>query len=517
MERRGIELVWPGKDAGGALEPPSPERLVVRERHGEPSSENVLVHGDNLAAMRCLLPTWEGKVDLVAIDPPFATNLHYYAETRIGGARHERHAYADRGGASMADYLDAMLPRLRLVHRLLAPEGKLFLHCDWRANALLRLLLDEIFGPEAFRNEIVWRRAPNLGRQAASRQLGRVVDSIFVYSKTPGSAFRGEAPRKASPVPLDRSGKPKGARWDESAQAYFTTAPRGDYTDASVAELRRQNRIHDSSAGKVYVKYFLTRDAAGRWVKEQPVDTLWDDHEVRPLRHRPKREEMGYDTQKPEGLLERIVRWATRPGDVVMDVYAGSGTTLAVAERLGRRWLGCDVGAASVAIVRRRLLTLAQPASFRLATVEMLPGGAPSMRRPDGARDATSTEPRGEAPASDARRPKLAATVAVEETEGGMRLVLGGVTWADAPTEDAPRRDWGARIDAWLVDFAPAGEFAPSFVGLRGEDGTVPLATSVTPRAACGRVARVVVHTDDGGTVALEVPIQGPSRTPFLR
>lgn len=489
MSHRGIELVWPGKSAPQDLTPTKAETIVAVERHGSVASPNVLVHGDNLEAMRAWLSTLEGKVDLIAIDPPFATNLRYYAQTDVGDERLERDAYVDRGGSGMPEYLSAMHPRLELVRRLLAPEGMLFLHCDWRANSMLRILLDEIFGPACFRNEIVWRRAPNLGRQAASKQLGRVVDSIFVYSKTEGARFRGVPPRRSTAVELDRRGKPKGARWDEAAQSYFTTAPRGDYTDKSIAELRLQNRVYDSSTGTIYIKYFLQKDPTGRWVKDQPVDTLWDDYEVRPLRHRPKGEEMGYDTQKPEGLLERIIGWATRPGDLVMDVYAGSGTTLAVAEKMGRRWLGCDVGSASIGVVRRRLLSLDPPASFRIATLSQ---GAASPS--DGA-DEGDAAPR--------------ATVAVHRDSAGARLELTGLAVEPKSLRGGKQPlDWIRAVDSWMVDFSPGGVFAPTFVAHRGRDGAVPTMTPLVDASSLGGRAEVVVHTVYGDVARLSVSLE---------
>ena len=330
--------------------------------HGADGTANLLVCGDNLVAMSALREQLAGQIDLVYIDPPFFTGLSYYSQTGVGAGKGKvtRRAYRDNRARGMAGYLDVLHVRLWALRELLSDEGKLFVHCDWRANSMLRIVLDELFGPDCLRNEIVWRRAPNLGRQAASKQLGRTVDTIFVYSKTPGSTFAGSVPKRRTAAPLDSKGKPKSARWDEQAQAYFTTAPRGDYTDKSIAALRQQNRVYDSPTGTVYIKYFLTKGADGRWYKEQPVDTLWDDYEVRPLRHRPKREEQGYDTQKPEGLLERIIGWATQPGDCVLDVYGGSGTTAAVAEAMGRRWVACDIGATAVSIHRRRLLDLAE-------------------------------------------------------------------------------------------------------------------------------------------------------------
>jgi len=316
MTASGIELTWPGKGepqdlAASWTDLEHIERLAGDAESPSESSaatdkwRNMLIRGDNLLAAGALAERLSGKIDLIYIDPPFATGLNYYSHVASGakGELVERRAYRDSHVRGMAGYLDKSYARLRLLRRLLAPEGKLFLHCDWRANSMLRLLLDELFGPDCFRNEIIWRRAPNLGRQAASKQLGRVIDTILVYSKTPGAKFDGAAPKRSKEVALNRKGAPKNARWDEERKLYFTTAPRGDYTDASIAKLREQGRVYDTATGKVYIKYFLQKDEGGRWVKEQPVDTLWDDFAVRPLRHRPKSEDMGYDTQKPECLI----------------------------------------------------------------------------------------------------------------------------------------------------------------------------------------------------------------------
>jgi len=380
-----IELTWPNK--GPLVEPrlAASGDLRIIERMGARGNgqRNLLVHGDNLLAMHALCDDLEGQIDLIYIDPPYATGMSYYTLTKVGGEAVERRAYRDQPVGGMVGYLEHMRHRLTMMRRLLSDQGKLFLHCDWRANSALRILLDEIFGSSCFRNEIVWRRAPNLGRQAASNQLGRVFDSIYVYSKEPGTKFAGPVPRRRALVALDGKGKPKGARWDDERECYFTTAPRGDYTDASIAKLRKAGRVYDSSTGKIYIKYFLTKGDDGRWYKEQPVDAIWDDFDVRPLRHRPKREDMGYDTQKPEGLLERIIGWATKPGDLVADFYAGSGTTAAVADAMGRRWLSTDIGQASICVTRRRLLER-DAASFDIASVERVEWQLWEDAQPDG-------------------------------------------------------------------------------------------------------------------------------------
>lgn len=321
---------------------------------------NLLIRGDNRLALGALAAQFRGEIDLIYIDPPYDCGVDYRVDVRIGDSNASVHAYRDAWGDGHESYEHMMAERLMLMRDLLCPEGCIFVHCDWRASAVLRLILDDIFGRGCFRNEIVWRRAPNLGRQAASSQLGRVVDSIFVYSAREGTPFRGQTPTRRTPVELDGSGKPRGSKWDEVAQLFFTTAPRGDYTDDSIARLRAEGRVWESPSGKIYIKYFLRRGDDGRWYKDQPVDTLWDDADVRPLRHCSKDElGIGYATQKPEGLLGRIISWACPPGGLVADFFCGSGTTGVVAQRLGRRWLLADLGRQAIHTTRKRLATCA--------------------------------------------------------------------------------------------------------------------------------------------------------------
>lgn len=468
------ELVWQGKYRDGRRVEPSrePSALVVRERHGAPDGEpNLLLAGDRCAAMASLLPTHAGRVHAVYIDPPFDTGGSFHATRRLDdGATLRRAAYRDAWGAGLDAYLAFMSDTLSLIRDLLADDGALFVHCDWRANGYLRVLLDERFGADCFRNEIAWRRAPNLGRQAASRQLGRTLDTIFVYTRQPGTLLRGEAPRRSDAVAADAKGKLPGAKWDEARGAWFTTAPRGDYTDASIARLREEGRVHDSPSGRVSIKYFLRQGGDGRWYKDQPIDTLWDDFEVRPLRHCPKREDMGYDTQKPEGLLARLLRWATRPGDRVLDCFSGSGTTAAVAERLGRRWVAVDVGEAAVATTRRRLVGLPATAPWALADV--------GSRR--------------------AERRQVEASLRVDEGSATVELTRFA---ANDPALPAVGH-WTSWVDYWLIDLDHDGEVFRAHVTVgRGVDGVLP--TTVTLPAP-GRVAvRAVDVLGEEATVRL--------------
>jgi hypothetical protein len=364
-----LELVWDGKPVPAASSALDDQGCTAEfraiERLFQPTPDrdvacwtNRLFHGDNRDVMRFMRPEFAEGIDLIYIDPPFDIGLDFGVRVRLASGREiETPAYSDRWTPGAGSHAHMMWERLHLMRELLKPSGCIFLHCDWRSSAVMRLLLDEVFGPACFRNEIVWRRAPNLGRQAASNQLGRVAESILVYSARPGTPFLGTAPVKSQAVPLDANGRPRGTQWDDLRQCFFTTAPRGDYTDQSVARLRGEGRIHDTPSGKVYVKYFLRKGDDGRWYKDQPVDTIWDDPDVRPLRHCGREElAVGYATQKPEGLLRRIISWASPPGGLVADFFCGSGTTGVAAQGLGRRWIMVDASPVAIRIARGRLI-----------------------------------------------------------------------------------------------------------------------------------------------------------------
>ena len=315
-------------------------RLVRRST--APEGVGRLVEGDNLAALKALAGEGlEGKVDLAYLDPPYMSGVDYAREDADGG---RTHAYGDRW-AERDHYLDMMWPRLRLLHRLLSPRGTLWVQTDHRATHLMQILLDELFGETRLRNAIVWRRAPPLGRQVQSNQFPRNVDTLLCYAKGDSARFH----KLSVDVPIEK-GK---ARWDDERKAWFTLAPRGDYTDASVARLESEGRIHRTSSGKVYVKYFLHVAADGTVMKPRAVDSMWDD--VAPLRHVSLTERTGYPTQKPEKLLERVVAATSDPGDLVLDPFCGSGTTALVAARLGRRFVTIDASPIAIETTKKRL------------------------------------------------------------------------------------------------------------------------------------------------------------------
>jgi hypothetical protein len=286
----------------------------------------------------------------VYLDPPYRSGVDYRHEERLdgraGGRVAHAAAYRDRWSDGVASYLDMLMPRLAAMRALLKPSGSMWIHVDWRASYLVRALCDEIFGPDRFLNEIVWRRAPNLGRQARSGQFGRTLDTIIVYGAGPKARL--VPPDRLVPVPA------RAAKRDSETGRYFTLAPRGDYTDASVARLETENRIYRTSTGTVAIKYFLERDDDGKLCKRQPVDALWSD--IAPLRHAASHERTGYPTQKPRRLLERVIAAGSPPGGLVVDLFAGSGTTGAAAARLGRRFVLGDDSAVAIVTMRSRLL-----------------------------------------------------------------------------------------------------------------------------------------------------------------
>jgi site-specific DNA-methyltransferase (adenine-specific)/adenine-specific DNA-methyltransferase len=257
-----------------------------------------------------------GGLRLVYLDPPFATGGSFAMEVPIGG--HDGGArrtvrvptYGDAWGRGLDGYLAAMAPLLRGIHGLLADDGSLYVHCDHRANAALRLLLDEIFGPGRLVNELIWTYG--LGNAGGPRAFARKHDTILFYAKTDRYRFN----------------RPRGAVTAAMLAKYRHLAPDGTRT------MRSYGKAYALKGGK-------------------PVGSVWDDI---PALAPTDRERLGYPTQKPEALLERIVLASTDPGDLVADLCCGSGTTPAVAARLGRRWLACDASPLAVATTRARLI-----------------------------------------------------------------------------------------------------------------------------------------------------------------
>jgi site-specific DNA-methyltransferase (adenine-specific) len=321
---RNVTLNWRGKDEAFAsfigargtqecvrIAEPARSEIVFAcpKGHGE------LRRGDNLEILRALAKTHSEHVTLVYMDPPFLTNRVHDAvlrKTSRGDARRTVPAFDDRW-SDQAAYLEALGPRLAAARALLAPHGSLVVHVDPKTSHYVKVLADEIFGPDAFVSEIVWRyrRWPS-----KTQNFQRVHDVLLRYRKDPRE-------------------KP---RWNQLYEplAASTVATWG--TTKQRAEFGKDGRRTRSTA-------------TGDPTRGVPMGDVWDIGVIAPV----SRERTGYPSQKPEALIERIVSALTDPDDLVVDPYAGSGTTLAVAARLGRRYLGIDQSAVALEVATTRL------------------------------------------------------------------------------------------------------------------------------------------------------------------
>ncbi len=338
------ELVWPGKynEDGTLTQVPRadlPFQLIEvfnqSQRTHEAEWRNKLIWGDNLLAMGSLLKEFAGKVDLIYIDPPFGTGTDFSFTAQIGEQETTRQssaagetAYRDTWKIGVGSYLTMMAERLRLIRDLLSPNGSLFLHCDWHVGHLLRTTADEVFGADNFLNEIVWyyynKFQGNVKRFASNH------DVVFWYRKGTSYQFRPQLEKRAE-------GKVKqlARQWDKQ---------KGAIVNAKGAD------------GKVMY----------RETDERTVDDVW---RISMLQPADRTENCGFPTQKPEALLQRIVEAASCEGDLVADFFCGSGTMLSVAEKLHRRWIGCDQGRWGIHATRKRLLGIKDCRPFEMLSL----------------------------------------------------------------------------------------------------------------------------------------------------
>ena len=279
---------------------------------------NRLIWGDNMLAMQALLASgYEGKINLIYIDPPFWTGENYYANFVVEGKEItkepsviERLAYKDIWAGGIDSYLDMLYPRLQLMKRLLAENGSIYVHADWHIGHYVKLIMDEIFGKENCRNEIIWCYT---GPSRQGKDFPDKHDVILRYSKSEKYVFNLDSIR----VP-----------YKKSSLATGRTTLTGRADDEYLLELDKRGKLPED------------------WWAD--VATIGYVHS----------EILGFPTQKPESLLERIIKTSSNEGDFVADFFPGSGTTLAVAEKLGRRWIGCDFSKVAIQITRNRLVSI---------------------------------------------------------------------------------------------------------------------------------------------------------------
>jgi site-specific DNA-methyltransferase (adenine-specific)/adenine-specific DNA-methyltransferase len=371
-EKREYELVYHGKEreediiASTLAVPLQPVRTF--NKNGV-DWHNKLIFGDNLQAMKTLLEmkrrgelcNADGTpgVRLVYIDPPFATMRDFEGSQ-------EQKAYQDK--VAGAAFLEFLRKRLLLLRELLADDGSIYIHLDNRRSQYVKVLADEIFGENNFRNAIVWKRSDAHSDIAqGALHFGRVYDTILYYTRSERS--------KPNPIytPLPQSTADKWYRHveEETGRRYNmgdASGPGGArkgnpyyewnghlrywrYSKERMAELEQAGRLACSSTGIVYVKRYLDES------KGIPIQDWWNDIPMLRGIHK-NGESIAYPTQKPEQLLDRVIQVGSGPGDIVLDAFGGSGTTCAVAEKLGRRWVGIDCGKLAIYTIQKRMLNL---------------------------------------------------------------------------------------------------------------------------------------------------------------
>lgn len=336
------ELTWQGKyDAVGRRVRPdhTPFPLHTVEYAGELDTpggwRNRLIQGPSEAVLPALLPEFAGQVRLVYIDPPFATG-NAFTMSPLPGLPDAVTRSAYRDDADLDRYLAWFAATATLLRELLAADGALVVHCDWRANSAIRLVLDEVFGVANLRNEIVW--AYRSGGASRREALARKHDTLLLYARSPRFRVRPVTERQYLRKPF------MGSKQDEDGRYYVDTLLR----DVLEGEL---TCVED---GETIVRYNV-----------RPVLNL-------------SRERLDYPTQKPLGLLKLLCRIASDPGDLVLDCCCGSGTTALAAEELCRRWVAADASPFAIQTVRKRLLALPAAAPFAMQRVTGQRGDAPS-------------------------------------------------------------------------------------------------------------------------------------------
>jgi DNA modification methylase len=315
----------------------------------------VIYCDDNLQR---LIELTDESVDLVYLDPPFFSNRLYEV---IWGDEAEVRSFEDRWKGGIKHYVDWMKRRMRELHRVLHANGSLYLHCDPNASHYLKVMTDEIFGESRLRNEITWQRT---NTHSDAKRWSPVSDTILYYSKTDTPTWNPQyAPHSDEYVEGKyRFRDPDGRRYrldnmtSPNPRPNMTYIWKGHepppfgwrYSKETMAKLDREGRVWypDSKRKRPQLKRYLDE------MRGVVIGDIWTD--IPPINSR-ARERTGYPTQKPEALLERILTASSDRGDVVLDPFCGCGTTLVVAERMKRRWIGIDISPTAVRIMRRRL------------------------------------------------------------------------------------------------------------------------------------------------------------------
>jgi adenine-specific DNA-methyltransferase len=342
---------------------------------------NRLIWGDKKYVMPSLLSEFAGKVNLIYIDPPFDTGADFSFTATVPDDPHmpneesftftkepsiiEHKAYRDTWGRGVESYLQWFYESAILLHELLHETGSIYVHVEPDIGNLVRVVLDEVFGPQSRRTEICWKRTSSHGN--VSKSFGEIWESIFFYTKSDDWVWNQQyVPFEESYIESHFTGQdPDGRRWTTSDlrnpgyrpnliydyKGYKPHKNGWAFTKQRMQELDSQGRLYfpQNKNGRIRLKRYLDESPG------QIAQNLWTD--IAPINSQ-AHEALGYATQKPERLLERILNTSSNPGDLVLDCFCGSGTTAAVAEKLGRRWIACDLGRFAIHTTRKRLLSV---------------------------------------------------------------------------------------------------------------------------------------------------------------
>jgi site-specific DNA-methyltransferase (adenine-specific)/adenine-specific DNA-methyltransferase len=379
-DKREVELVWNGKsrEVATAILPFQTLEHIDEPRKEKHDDEefsfdtrgrqlkgwtNKLIWGDNklilsslkAGALRRQIED-AGGLKLIYIDPPFDVGADFSMDIEIGGETFhkepnllEQIAYRDTWGRGADSFIAMIYERLILMRDLMHSEGSIYVHCDWRVNSYLRLVLDEVFGADFQLNQIVWRRSTPTGGKTKSKMFPRDYDLIISFKKNEANIFNNTwLPYSQDYIDNFFTHKDAdGRRWASQTL--------GDYSADSIAEFEKVGRIFVTKNGSKRLKYYLDE------AKGILADDVWCD--IRNVRQEEVRnlgkgitENLDYPTQKPEALLERILQSSSNEGDLVADFFCGSGTTAAVAEKLGRKWIAADLGKFGIHTTRKRII-----------------------------------------------------------------------------------------------------------------------------------------------------------------
>ena len=361
------ELHWTGKRPYTATQY-YPAQL--KESYGEPKDGwmNKIFWGDNLQVMSHMLKDYRGKIDLIYIDPPFDSKADYKKKIKLKNKNvlNDNNCFEEKQYGDIwtnDNYLQFMYERLILMKELLSESGSIFLHCDDSKNFLLRSLLSEVFGEENFRNEIIWKRSTATG--LASKRCGTLHDTIYWYSKSENYYFqmqyheyddnylkrarKDENGRLYIPIPTGNPGPRPNLYYEY--KGYYPHPNGYKWTKEKMEEYDREGRLifPETKDGRIQFKQYVDE------MEGMKLQDLWlDVYPVNPV----AKERNGYPTQKPEALLERIIKMTSPENGIVFDCFMGSGTTQASAIKNNRRFVGADINMGSIQMTVKRLLEI---------------------------------------------------------------------------------------------------------------------------------------------------------------